>query len=172
MSQVVPDFRALVADEPEFGAAEVQQIQAALANDATQYQTLRQVAGQLQERIQASAGSEANRLRLRLGIVECLLGRCEAAIENLRESGERGLADFYLGKALAARGKYQEAAQAFQKAADSGFDPPAAKLQRAGALRSVGQRDEALRLIKQNAAQAPGTGEDTDQPGPASGRAG
>ena len=156
---MITDVRALVLDSPEFGAHEAQTLREILTNDATAVNRLREVTTVLLEKARSTSGAEAEQTKLRLGIVEYLLGRTAPAVEHLRGAGKRGLALYYLGRTLSARGEHPAAAEAYGAAGEHGYDPALATLHRAGSLLESGNRDEATKLLKSVESQASGTAE-------------
>jgi DNA-directed RNA polymerase subunit alpha len=159
MAVTVTDVRTLVLESPEFGAGEADVLREMLANDATAVVRLREVATVLLERARLAKGAEGERVMMRLGIVEYLLGRTSSAVEHLRGAGNNGLALCYLGRTLEARGDYLGAAEAFDKAGKHGYDATLAALHRAGCLRAAGQRDAARSILKGLEGQASKTAE-------------
>src|SRR5262249_30601691 len=126
----VTDVRALVLDSAEFGPHEAEILREILANDATAVSKLREVAGVLLDQSRHSSGAEAERTKMRLGVVEYLLGRTGTAVEHLRGAGHNGMGLYYLGKTLEARGEYEAAAGAYERAGSSGYDSTLAALHR------------------------------------------
>lgn len=151
---MVTDVRALVLDSTEFGLQQVETLREILANDASATRRLRETAGVLFDRVKQASGSAGEDLRLRLGIVEYLLGRTATAVERLKGAGDKPVALYFLGRTLQARGDYLGAATAFERAGKQGFDHLQATLCRAGALRSAGHADEANKLLKTVEGQA------------------
>jgi DNA-directed RNA polymerase subunit alpha len=144
----VTDVRALVLESPEFGPREADVLREILANDSTAVSKLREVAGVLHEKARHASGAEAERLKMRLGIVEYLLGRTAYAVEHLRAAGNQGMGLYYLGKTLEARGEFEPAATAYERAGSHGYDTTLASLHRAGCLRAAGHRDQAASILK------------------------
>ena len=145
----VTDVRALVLDSPEFGAKEADTLREILGNDATAIARLREAASVLLENARPATGAEAERTKMRLGIVEYLLGRTPSAVEHLRGAPNNGLAQYYLGRTLLARGDNEGAATAFERAGSHGFDSTLAALHRIGAMRAAGKKDQATKLLRE-----------------------
>jgi len=156
---LLTDIRTLVLESPEFGAGEADLMREMLANDSTAVVRLREASGVLRDKAREATGVEAERTRMRLGIVEYLLGRTSTAVEHLRGAGNNGLALYYLGRTLEARGEFTAAAEAFERAGRNGYDQTLATLQRAGCLRGAGQRDQATAIFKGIESQASKTAE-------------
>jgi len=156
---MITDVRALVLDSPEFGAQEAQTLREILTNDATAVNRLREVAATLLEKARSASGAEGEQTKLRLGIIEYMLGRTAPAMEHLRGAGHRGLALYYLGRTLSARGEHGAAAEAYEKAGKHGYDAVLATLYRAGALLETGKREAASDLLKSVESQAGNTAE-------------
>ena len=155
----ITDVRALVLESEDFGVREADTLREILANDSTAVGKLREAATVLLEKTRNTGGAEGERTKMRLGIVEYLLGRTATAVEHLKGAGHNGLAMYYLGRALEARGDFKDAATAFEKAGSHGYDSTLAALHRAGCLRAAGQRDEAAKLLKGLESQASKTAE-------------
>jgi DNA-directed RNA polymerase subunit alpha len=155
----VTDVRALVLESPEFGPRESDILREILANDSTAVTKLREVAGILHDKARHASGAEAERLKMRLGVVEYLLGRTAYAVEHLRAAGNQGMGLYYLGKTLEARGEFEAAATAYERAGSHGYDATLAALHRAGCLRAAGHRDQAASILKGLEAQASKTAE-------------
>lgn len=150
----VTDVRVLVLDSTDFGLTQVSTLREILANDASATRRLRETAAVLQGQIREASGAAGERLRLRLGIVEYLLGRTTTAVERLRAAGDDPIALYFLGRTLSARGDHTGAAAAYQKAGRHGFDPILSGLYRVGALRSAGKREEAATELRNLEPQA------------------
>jgi DNA-directed RNA polymerase subunit alpha len=155
----ITDVRALVLESPEFGANEANILREILANDSTAVGKLREAATVLLEKARHTGGAEGERIRMRLGVVEYLLGRTSTAVEHLKGAGNNALALYYLGRTLEARGDFAAAAAAYERAGSHGYDPLLAALHRAGCLRAAGQRDEAAKILKGLESQASKTAE-------------
>jgi DNA-directed RNA polymerase subunit alpha len=155
----ITDVRTLVLESPEFGTGEADIMREILANDSTAVGKLRESATILLEKARHSTGAEGERIRMRLGVVEYLLGRTTTAVEHLKGAGNNGLALYYLGRTLEARSDFAAAAAAYERAGSHGYDPTLATLHRAGCLRAAGQRDDATKILKGLEGQASKTAE-------------
>ncbi len=148
MTSTVTDVRTLVLESAEFGDKEVEVLREILANDAMAVQRLREVAATLLEKARHATGADGERTKMRLGIVEYLLGRTATAVEHLRAATHQALAAYYLGRTLEARLDFAAAAEAFEKASSLGYNSVVAQLHRAGCLRASGQKDQAMSMLK------------------------
>ncbi|WP_437188261.1 DNA-directed RNA polymerase subunit alpha C-terminal domain-containing protein [Planctomicrobium sp. SH668] len=86
-------------------------------------------------------------LAVRAGIGFFLLGQPDKA-ENALAGCKEGVGRYYLGKTYAATGRYELASKEFEAAAKAGYHPTESILLAAGAVRKLGQLDEAERLIR------------------------
>src|SRR5205807_317921 len=140
------DLKALLVEREDCDAGTVQKIREALAQGGNQYRTLREVTDILKKKVESASGAAAKRFHLKLGVAEFFLGHIPQAVEQLRQA-EGTLASFYLGKALASRGHYDEALKAFDKAEKSGYTASQVQLQRAGIYRQKGDRNQARAVL-------------------------
>ncbi len=156
MSQgMITDVRSLVLESEEFGPAQVETIRELLANDLSAVRQLREASQVLKDKLKKSSGSAKQEIKKRLGVVEYLLGRSSTAQFYLVDVGNDPFALEYLGKAYLAREHYDEAAEAFEAAANaaaksgsSDVDPVLMTLYAAGAHRLAGDLDRARKLLK------------------------
>src|SRR5581483_841053 len=106
----------------------------------------REINDTLTKRLAAAAGPSQKKLHLKLGVVQFFLGHMAAAIEHLRQS-EGPLAAFFLGRAYAQRGEYDDALKPFETPEKSGYAAQQVQLQRAGLLRQQGSLGEAKAIL-------------------------
>jgi DNA-directed RNA polymerase subunit alpha len=139
-------LKARIVDSKEFGRDEIAGLRGELSR-AGGGQMLREIAQELEQRINQADQSESKLLAVRLGVVYYLLGRNERAITHLQQRQDDPVASYYLGVAQMGRGSYDAAASSFELAGQHGYDSQEATLARAGALRARGKREEALRLL-------------------------
>ena len=99
------------------------------------------------DEVNRSAESDA-KLATRAGVGAFLLGQPMRAIEVLEPQAKDGLAQFFLAQSLSTVGRHEEAAEAFQRASDLGYEPVESILRRAGEIRLAGDVDEAEKVIK------------------------
>lgn len=139
----------LLLDSPVFGAAELAELQRAVA---TNPRDVRTACTSLRARVD-SDGSDRDITAL--GIASHLLSDHESANTWLSRVSGNGWADIYRGHSLMALERFDAAAQAYlDAAADSSVDSIQASLLRAGAIRLAGRIDEAEALIRENARTA------------------
>jgi DNA-directed RNA polymerase subunit alpha len=146
MTETMIDLRALLVEREEFEGSMVSKLREGLAQGGSQIKSLRDINDTLSKRLAASAGPAAKKLHLKLGVVQYYLGHVSTAIDHLKQS-EGPLAAFFLGRAYALRGDYDEALKAFEKAEKSGYAAQQVQLQRAGVLRQQGQISEAKTIL-------------------------
>jgi DNA-directed RNA polymerase subunit alpha len=141
------DLRALLVEREDCDAGTVQKIREGLAQGGNQYRTLREVAQMLKKKLESSGGgAAAKRWHLKLGITYFFLGHLGDAIEQLKQA-DAALASYYLGRALADKGDYEEALKAFEKAEKSGYTATQVQLMRAGIHRKKGELTQARHLL-------------------------
>jgi len=135
------DLKGIVLDGSVFGPQEIQQITSAISADFSNYRVLREAVQELETR-EATPAS-----KVRLGVCYYLLGRYRQAADTLSTADGGALAQFYLGRTRAAQGQYNEANEAFQKAAKGGYDTGLATLAKVDCLRQAGRNQEALATL-------------------------
>jgi DNA-directed RNA polymerase subunit alpha len=137
------DVRMLLDRDP-FDQSAVADLLEALSRDPSRYSTLREAVAAMQTK---HAQSMSPDIHLRLGVAQVLLGRYSLGIGHLEKAGEVGLAHYYRGLALECQQRFREAAQAFGAAAELGYLADKSQLHRAGALRRLGESDQARELL-------------------------
>ncbi|MGL6095188.1 MAG: tetratricopeptide repeat protein, partial [Fimbriiglobus sp.] len=140
------DLRALLVERDEFEGSMVSKLREGLAQGGSQIRSLREIYDVLNKRLGAAAGPQQKKLHLKVGVVQFYLGRMADAVEHFKQS-EGPLAAFFLGRAHALRGEFDDALKAFEKAEKSGYAAQQVQLQRAGALRQQGHLGEAKQLL-------------------------
>ncbi len=135
------DLKGIVLDGSGFGPQEIQQITSAISADFSNYRILREALQELESRDPTPAS------KVRLGVCYYLLGRYRQAAETLSTADGGALAQFYLGRTRAAQGQYNEATEAFQKAAKGGYDTGLATLAKVECLRQAGRHADALSTL-------------------------
>ena len=146
MTDAMIDLRALLVEREEFEGSMVSKLREGLAQGGQQVRSLREINDTLSKRLAAAAGPQQKKIHLKLGVVQFFLGHTSAAVEHLRQS-EGPLAAFFLGRAHAHRGEFDEALKAFDKAEKSGYAAQQVQLQRAGVLRQQGALGEAKAIL-------------------------
>jgi DNA-directed RNA polymerase subunit alpha len=147
------DLKALLVEREDCDAGTVSKLREALAQEGTQYRTLRDVTEVMKKKLEAASGAAAKRWHLKLGIASFFLGYTVQAIEHLKQA-EGTLASFYLGRALVSRGEYEEALKAFDKAEKLGYTSSQVQLQRAGIYRMQGDLRQAHAVLNKLQDQA------------------
>lgn len=140
------DLKALLVERPDCDAGTVQQLRNALAQGGTQHRTLRDVTEALKKKLDGAQPAQAKVWHLKIGIASFFLGFTAQAIEHLRFA-DTALSNFYLGRALASRGEYDDALKAFEKAEKAGYTASQVRLQRAGVYRMKGDTGEARKIL-------------------------
>ena len=135
------DFLAILRDREPLTRDDIREMMALAAGpNASRF---RQAVDEI-----SSAAESDGKLKTRAGIGAFLLGQPMRAIEILKEQSRDGLAHFYLAQAYSTTDQHEEAADAFQKAADLGYEPVEAVLRKAGEVRLGGDVDGAETVIK------------------------
>ncbi len=146
MTDVLIDLRALLVERDEFEGSMVSKLREGLAQGGQQIKSLKDINETLNKRLAAAAGPQQKKLHLKLGVVQFFLGRVDAAIEHLKQS-DGPLAAFFLGRAYAQHGQFDESLKAFERAEKSGYAAQQVQLQRAGVLRQQGHLAEAKQIL-------------------------
>src|ERR1700730_17304224 len=140
------DLKSLLVEREDCDAGTVQQLRNGLAQGGNQYRTLRDVTEQLEKKLAASPPAQAKKWHLKLGIAYFFLGYTGRAVEHLKLT-DGTLASFYLGRALASRGEYDDALKAFEKAEKLGYTASQVQLQRAGIYLQQGDLKQARAVL-------------------------
>src|SRR4051812_21063544 len=145
MSEPLIDLKALLVEHEDCDAGTVQKLRNGLSQGGTQLRSLREAAEVLQKKLDSGTGNKA-KLHLKLGIAYYFLGYMERAADHLQHA-ETALAAFYLGKALVARNRYDEALKAFDRAEKTGYTGSQVQLQRAGVYIKQGETTQAKSIL-------------------------
>jgi DNA-directed RNA polymerase subunit alpha len=143
----------LLSGSGTFGAEEVSKLEEALAYGQTT--ELRQEANRMQEAIDGGDKSKAQLLRA--GVTFHLLGQHDVAEGLLARCAGDGVSDYFRGQVQLSAGRFLDAAKTFEQASKHGYDSVQCLLARAGAVRAVGDLDQAEELLKTAAASGGGT---------------
>jgi len=146
MAEPLIDLKALLLEREECNAGTVAKLREGLAQGGPQYKSLREVGEALQKKLETAQPAAAKNLNLKLGIVTYFQGNLDQAIDHLRHA-DGALANFYLGRALASRGEYDDALKAFDRSEKSGYAGNQVQLQRAGLHRHKGELKEARNIL-------------------------
>jgi len=136
------DVRELVTGTGSFGPAEIKNLVAALATDASAHRDVRAAARELE-----STSDRSPAASVRLGVCQYLLGRYHDALETLRAADGGALALFYQGLAHAAVESFDKAREAFEAAKKAGYDAITCGAAVADAHRSAGHLDAAAKTL-------------------------
>ena len=154
MTETYIDLRSLLVEREEFEGSMVSKLREGLAQGGPQVRALKEINDTLAKKLTTAQPAQAKKLHLKLGVVHFYLGHMPQAIEQLKLS-DGPLAAFFLGRALAKRGEYDEALKAFERAEKSGYAAQQVQLQKAGVLRlqdHIGEAKAILAKIKDMAA--------------------
>lgn len=146
MTESAIDLRALLVERDEFEGSMVSKLREGLSQGAPQVKVLREINDTLSKRLASAQPAQQKKIHLKLGVVHFFLGHTPAAVDHLKQA-EGPLAAFFLGRAYALRGDYDEALKAFDKAEKSGYAAQQVQLQRAGVLRLQGNAGEAKTIL-------------------------
>lgn len=146
MSESLIDLRALLVEREEFEGSMVTKLREGLAQGGPQVKSLRDINETLTKRLAAAQPTQQKKLHLKLGVTQFFLGHTASAVEHLKQA-EGPLAAFFLGRALALRGEYDDALKAFEKAEKSGYAAQQVQLQKAGVLRLQGSISESKAIL-------------------------
>ncbi|MDX1945060.1 MAG: DNA-directed RNA polymerase subunit alpha C-terminal domain-containing protein [Pirellulaceae bacterium] len=111
------DLRDIVLSNSTFGPREIVQLTNTIADDFTQFGTLRDSVAELETREDRSPAAA-----VRLGVCYYLLGRYRQAQETLSNADGGALAHFYLGKTRFALHDFEGAIKAFEAAKKAGYN--------------------------------------------------
>ena len=154
MTETLIDLRALLVEREEFEGSMVSKLREGLAQGGPQVKALKEINETLTKRLAAAQPPQQKKLHLKLGVVAFFLGKMTDAVEQLKQS-EGPLAAFFLGRAHAQRGEYDDALKSFERAEKTGYAAQQVQLQRAGVLRlqlHIGEAKTILAKLKDMAA--------------------
>ena len=146
MTENLIDLRALLVERDEFEGSMVSKLREGLAQGGQQVKSLKDIREALERKVATATGPQEKKLHLKLGVVQFFLGHMGKAVEQLKLS-EGPLAAFFLGRAHAQRGEFDEAIAAFDRAEKSGYAAQQVQLQKAGVLRQQGHNAEVKAIL-------------------------
>ena len=146
MTENLIDLRALLVERDEFEGSMVSKLREGLSQGGAQIRALKDIREALERKAASATGPLQKKIHLKLGVVQFFLGHMGKAVEQLKQS-DGPLAAFFLGRAHAQRGEYEEAIAAFDRAEKSGYAAQQVQLQKAGALRNQGQHADAKAIL-------------------------
>ena len=147
MAEMLTDLKAILVEREDCDAGTMTKVREGLAQGASQYRTLRDVADVLRKKLESAQPPQSKKWHLKLGVACFFLGHTQEAVEHLRHA-DGALASFTLGRALLSLGQLDEALKAFDKAEKSGYNASLVQLQRAGIQRQQAHLDKARELLK------------------------
>jgi len=133
------DVKQMVLSGGPFGPAEIKQIINAIAEDFSQYRSLRDAVGEM-ELSESRSPADA----VRMGVCQFLLGRYQSAIDTLKTGDGGALAHFYLARNFFALERYPEAIAEFAAAGKAGYPGDDCVLGKADAERASGNLTAAM----------------------------
>ena len=136
------DLKELVLSNASFGPNEIKQIQRTVADDFSRFATLRDAVAELEVREDRSPAAA-----VRLGVCYYLLCKHERAWTTLQQADGGALANFYMGKSLAALERYSDALDRYEQAGKAGYDADQCALAKAEALRGLKKVEESLKVL-------------------------
>lgn len=143
MSLVVDsDVKQIVLGGGPFGPQEVKQIVSAVAEDFSQYRTLRDAVSELEAREERSPAAG-----VRLGVCQFLLGRYGLSVEALKSGDGGALAHFYLAKCYYSQQLFDQAIAGFDAAKGAGYNADDCNLGKAETQRVAGNLETALATL-------------------------
>ena len=118
MIQTAPgvDIREIVLSNSAFGPREIESISRSIAEDYSQFSTLRDAVAELEAREDRSPAAH-----VRLGVCYFLLGRYRLAVETLSSADGGAVAQYYIGKSRFAQTDWEGAQKAYQAAKTAGY---------------------------------------------------
>ena len=149
MADPLIDLKALLVEREECNAGTVTKLREGLAQGGPQFKNLRDISDLLKKKIEHSAPAAQKNLHLKLGVVNYFLGQTHLSIDHLKHA-EGALANFYLGRALASRGEYDDALKAYERSEKGGYAAIQVQLQRAGIFRLKGELKEAKHIDRKS----------------------
>ncbi len=141
------DVQQLLQETQTLGPQEYLQLRRAVHQHT---QEMRQVWRDLVSRVESKQAT-AEEIR-QCGVLSYLLAEPEMAEQCFNMLPNDPAAEYYLGRMLLNRGRYEEALQKFKDAAAHGWDPVDCTLQQAAATRLLGRVDEAEQLVRSTGA--------------------
>ncbi len=133
------DIREIVLSNSAFGPREIESISKAIAEDYSQFSTLRDAVAELEAREDRSPAAH-----VRLGVCYYLLGRYRLAVETLSSADGGAVAQYYIGKSRFAQSDWEGAQKAYAAAKTAGYPADDCSLAIAEALRYSHNADQAL----------------------------
>ena len=131
MAEPLIDLKALLVEREECNAGTVTRLREGLAQGGPQFKNLREIGDVLAKKLEGASGPAQKNLNMKLGIVRYFQGQTHQAIESLKHA-DGALANFYLAKALASQGQFDEAYKAFDRSEKSGYAANVIQLHKAG----------------------------------------
>lgn len=136
------ELKDIVLTNGSFGPNEIEFIKRRISDDNSQFGQLRNMVSELEQQENRSPATS-----VRLGVCYYLLGRYQAAIDTLKQSDNGALAFMYQGKSLFALNQYAQAIEAYEGAANAGYDADHCKLSIAECRRYMGEVETAMAIL-------------------------
>ncbi len=145
MNGITTDVKAMFLEKDDCDAGTVQRLRDGLTQGAQQYRALREAVDAMKTKLE-SAGPQAKKWHLKLGVANWFLGRTGDAAKHLQHA-DTALSQFYLGRALMQLGEIDEAHKAFERAEKMGYTATQVHLQRVGLYRQQKHNKQARDMI-------------------------
>jgi len=136
------DIKQAVLSNSSFGPQDVKHISDAIAQDFTNYRSLREAVEVLEVEEDRSPAAA-----VRLGVCYFLLGRYRSAIEAFQQGDGGAMAQFYMAKCNFALEDYDTAIKYYDAARKAGYDSDTCTLGIAEAQRYSGDAEAALKTL-------------------------
>ncbi len=133
------DIREIVLSNSAFGPREIESTSKSIAEDYSQFSTLRDAVAELEAREDRSPAAH-----VRLGVCYYLLGRYRLAIETLSSADGGAVAQFYVGRSRFAQSDWDGAQKAYAAAKTAGYPADDCALAIAEAMRYGRHPEKAL----------------------------
>ncbi|MDA1165064.1 MAG: tetratricopeptide repeat protein [Planctomycetota bacterium] len=147
----INDLRDMLGNESDFGSAHYAVLQK--ATNRQQATAFRQEVDALRRSVDAEAHASDSTFA-KLGVSLHLLGQHQAAFNYLSRTTNNAVASFVCGMVCISLERFEDAAEYFSTAAGLGHDAVECELQRVGALRMNGQREQAEAALRKIASKA------------------
>ena len=147
----IDDLRDLLNNESDFGPAHYAVLKK--ATNRQQATAFRQEVDALR-RATDDSGQASDSTYAKLGTALFLLGQHQAALNYLSRASTNAVASYVLGLVCLSLERFAESVEHFSTAAGLGHDAVECELQRVGALRLNGQREDAEAALKKIASKA------------------
>lgn len=157
MTGITTDIKAMFLEKEDCDAGTVQRLRDGLTQGPQQYRALREAVAAMETKLE-SAGPQAKKWHLKLGVANWFLGRTAEAAKHLQQA-DTALSQFYLGRAYTQLGDLDEAHKAFERAEKMGYTNTQVQLQRVGLYRQQKHHKQAKDIINKLESMSSHSGE-------------